>query len=65
MTLPKGWIPNVPSEAALPEYTGDPALAQVAGPGRAYGAQPDGKIPIMSLNADILGKISGPQNTGR
>jgi hypothetical protein len=65
------YIPNFPApERAGGEYTGNPVTAVLGGP---TGIQPQGAnnpagqipgIPIMSIRADTLAMLSGPQPVG-
>ncbi len=68
MTLPAGWIPNLPApESTVPSYTGD-QTALWAGPGPGMQPRsvnnPAGQmpgIPVMAINADNIGALAGPQ----
>jgi hypothetical protein len=63
------YIPNFPApERAGGEYTGSPVTAVLGG---THGYQPQGAnnplgdvpgVPVMSLTAETLGKLSGPQD---
>jgi hypothetical protein len=74
MTLPNGWIPNIPApEELVAPYTGDQTgtwMARVGGHFAAVGIQPTsalnpagtgGSIPVMGMSAEAAATLSGPQ----
>lgn len=75
MTLPNGWIPNLPAaETLVTPYTGDQTgtwMAGVNGNEPAEGVQPKtannpagtvAGIPAMSITAEVADKLAGPQD---
>ncbi len=76
MTLPSGWIPNLPApETTVAPYTGDQTgtwMAHVNGNAAAVGVQPTsvlnpagtgGSMPVMSITVDELLLLAGPQES--
>jgi hypothetical protein len=72
MSLPSGWLPNVPApETVVEPYTGDqtstwtePQNPVAFGPQPKSVNNPSGQlqgIPVMGVTAEIAQTLSGPQ----